>query len=125
MNIYIYIYIYIYYFNQGLKKLQNLVGNLCNYILDKESCLQEMSVCNASKSLNYSNMARYFTHFIPKLFGFLVLSRSQRCFCIMHYSGTEQAMSQMEDILKCSFGFKREHKETTQNILPPLQKYRS
>ena len=68
---------------------------------------------------------RQFTHFVTKLFGFLVLSRSQRCFCIMHYSGTEQAMSQMEDILKCSFGFKREHKETTQNILPPLQKYRS
>ena len=49
-----------YYFNQGLKKLQSHVGNLCNYNWGKESCLQEMSACKASKSLNYSDMARRF-----------------------------------------------------------------
>ena len=58
--IYIYNYVFIYYFNQGLKKPQSHVGNLGNYTWDKESCLQEMSACNASKSLNYSDMARRF-----------------------------------------------------------------
>ena len=151
--------IYIYNFNQCLKKPQSHFGNLSNYTWDKESYLQEMSVSNASKSLNYRDIARrfnlrnkqgnfykyssgtpknlrsylhpsmknsvgnkihiqspiqkviklslrQFAHFVPKLFGFLVLSRPQRCFCIIHYSGTEQLMSQMEGIIKCSSGFK-------------------
>ena len=50
---------------------------------------------------------REFTHFVFKLFGFLVLSCSQCCFCIIHYFGTEQPMSQIEGILKCSFGLKQ------------------
>ena len=52
---YVYIYIYIHYFYLALKKPQSHVANLdnYNYTWEKESCLQEMSVCNASKSFKF------------------------------------------------------------------------